>query len=98
MNVRTITSLILAMPWLATAAGVLAAEKSGERMPYTGSDKAVFTTALNLEVTGVGRDTVYVAKDTVSSRPGVARQSIVVNHGWFTQSARPAQSGNVEDM
>ena len=98
MNVRTSTSLILAMPLLAPAAGVLAAEKSGERMPYTGPDKAVFTTAPNPEVTGFGRDTVYVAKDTVSSRPGVARQSIVVNHGWFTQSARPAQSGNVEDM
>jgi hypothetical protein len=44
MNVRTITSLILAAALMASAAGVCAAEQSG-RYPYTGPDTPVMTTA-----------------------------------------------------
>jgi hypothetical protein len=47
MNVRTITRFILAVALMASAAGVCAAEQSGQggRYPYTGPDTPVMTTA-----------------------------------------------------
>ena len=46
MNLRTITSLILAVTLMAPAAGVFGAEQSG-RWPYTGPNTPVLTTAAN---------------------------------------------------
>lgn len=45
MNVRTITTSILAAVLLAYAAGVYAVEQSGQGRPYTGPDTPVITTA-----------------------------------------------------
>ena len=45
MNVRTITTFILAVALMASAAGVCAAEQSGQGRPYTGSDTPVMTSA-----------------------------------------------------
>ena len=45
MNVRTITTFILAVALMASAAGVCAAEQSGEGRPYTGPDTPVMTSA-----------------------------------------------------
>ena len=45
MNVRTITSFILAVALMTSAAGVCAAEQSGQGNPYTGPDTPVMTTA-----------------------------------------------------
>jgi hypothetical protein len=47
MNVRIITRFILAVALMASAAGVCAAEQSGQdgRYPYTGPDTPVMTTA-----------------------------------------------------
>jgi hypothetical protein len=46
MNIRTITSLVLAVTLVAPAAAVFGAEQSG-RWPYTGPDTPVLTTAAN---------------------------------------------------
>ena len=45
MNVRTITTLILAVALMASAAGVCAAEQFGRGGPYTGPDTPVMTSA-----------------------------------------------------
>jgi hypothetical protein len=45
MNVRTITTFILAVALMASAGGVCAAEQSGQGHPYTGPDTPVMTTA-----------------------------------------------------
>jgi hypothetical protein len=45
MNVRTITTLILAVAFIASAAGVYAAEQSSRGSPYTGPDTPVMTSA-----------------------------------------------------
>jgi hypothetical protein len=45
MNVRTITTLILAVALMVSAAGVCAAEQSGQGRPYTGPDTPVMTSA-----------------------------------------------------
>ena len=45
MNVRTIATLILAIALMASAAGVSAAEQSGQGRPYTGPDTPVMTSA-----------------------------------------------------
>jgi hypothetical protein len=45
MNVRTITSFILAVALMASAGGVYPAEQSGQGIPYTGPDTPVTTTA-----------------------------------------------------
>jgi hypothetical protein len=45
MNVRTITTLILAVALMASAAGVCAAEQSGQGSPYTGPDTPIMTSA-----------------------------------------------------
>ena len=45
MNVRKIISFILAVALMASAAGVSAAEQSGQGRPYTGPDTPVMTTA-----------------------------------------------------
>jgi len=47
MNVRTITSFILAVALMASAASVCAAEESGQggSYPYTGPNAPVMTTA-----------------------------------------------------
>ena len=44
MNVRTITSLILAVVLMVSAGGVYAAEQAGQGSPYTGPDTPVMTT------------------------------------------------------
>ena len=66
MNVRTITSLILAVALMASAAGVCAAEQSGQggRYPYTGPNTPVMTSCLNTEV--IARATAKEA--TMTSR------------------------------
>jgi hypothetical protein len=45
MNVRTITTVILAVALMASAAGVCAAEQSGQGYPYTGPNTPVMTSA-----------------------------------------------------
>ena len=45
MNVRTITTLILAVALMASAADVCAAEQAGQGSPYTGPDTPVMTSA-----------------------------------------------------
>ena len=45
MNVRTITTFILAVALMASAAGVCAAEQPGQGRPYTGPDTPVMTSA-----------------------------------------------------
>jgi hypothetical protein len=45
MNVRTIAGFILAVALMASAGGVYAAEQAGQRIPYTGPDTPVMTTA-----------------------------------------------------
>jgi hypothetical protein len=45
MNVRTITTFILAVALMASAGGVYAAEQAGQGRPYTGPDTPVITTA-----------------------------------------------------
>jgi hypothetical protein len=47
MNVRTITSFILAVALMASAADVFAAGQSGQggRYPYTGPDTPIMTSA-----------------------------------------------------
>jgi hypothetical protein len=45
MNVRTITSFILAVALMASAGDVYAAEQAGQGRPYTGPDTPVMTTA-----------------------------------------------------
>jgi hypothetical protein len=49
MNVRTITSFILAVVLMASAGGVYAAEQAGQGSPYTGPDTPVMTTAWTLK-------------------------------------------------
>ena len=66
MNVRTLTSYLLAVALIAPAAGVFAAEQSGPGRPYTGPDQPVMTTASNTEITYRG-DSVYVANDRMLS-------------------------------
>ena len=44
MSVRTVTSLVLAVALMASAAGLSAGEQSGH-YPYTGPDTPVMTTA-----------------------------------------------------
>jgi hypothetical protein len=45
VNVRAITSFILAVALMASAGGVYPAEQSGQGSPYTGPDTPVTTTA-----------------------------------------------------
>ena len=45
MNIRTITRLVLAVALMASAAGICAAEQSGQGRPYTGPDTPVMTSA-----------------------------------------------------
>ena len=45
VNVRAITSLILAVALMTSAGGVYPAEQSGQGSPYTGPDTPVTTTA-----------------------------------------------------
>jgi hypothetical protein len=73
MNVRTITSFILAVALMASAAGVCAAEQSGQGRPYTGPDTPVMTTALSTEVTGFGRHSEGVNYDSHQSAIDSAR-------------------------
>ena len=68
MNIRTITRFILAVALIAPAAGVFAAESSGQGRPYTGPDQAVMTTASNTDITRFGRDSGHIANDTMRSR------------------------------
>ena len=79
MNACTITSYILAVALIAPAAGVFAAEQSGQGSPYTpytGPDEAVMTTASNTEITRFGRDSVYVTtaiiRRQIHEHPAVA--------------------------
>ena len=44
MNVRTISSFVLAVALMASAATVHAAEQSGQGRPYTGPETPVMTT------------------------------------------------------
>jgi hypothetical protein len=44
MNVRTIIRIIVAAALMASAAPILAAERSGQGLPYTGPDTPVMTT------------------------------------------------------
>jgi hypothetical protein len=45
VNVRMITSFILAIALMVSIGGVYAAEQAGESRPYTGPDTPVMTTA-----------------------------------------------------
>ena len=54
MNVRTITSFILAVALMVSIGGVYAAEQAGEGRPNTGPDTPVMTTALTLNSPAAG--------------------------------------------
>ena len=45
MNARAITTLILAVALMVSAAGACATEQSGQGRPYTGPDTPVMTSA-----------------------------------------------------
>lgn len=64
MNIRTITNYTLAVALIAPTASVLAAEQSGQGTPYTGPDRAVMTTASNIEITRFGGDSGQITHDT----------------------------------
>ena len=72
MNLRTITGQLIVVALIAPAAGVFAAEPSGQGAPYTGPDQAVMTTASNDEFTFVNRDSV----DTSNGALPPAREAL----------------------
>jgi hypothetical protein len=68
MNVRTITSFVLAIALMAPVAGTFAAEQRSKAFPYTGPDKPLMTTASIENVARVDRDTVHVPRDSTKPR------------------------------
>jgi len=65
MNLRKITGQLVAIALVAPAAGILAAEQSGQGGPYTGPDQAVMTTASSAEITRIIPGSVAVSNDAM---------------------------------
>ena len=67
MNVRTITSFILAVALIASAGGVYAAEQAGQGSPYTGPDTPGHDYRLKPEVIRLERHSAGVNYDSHQS-------------------------------
>lgn len=87
MNLRTITGQLIAVALIAPAAGVFAAELSGQGGPYTGPDQAVMTTASNDEFTFVNRDSVDASNDAMPARPGCVKHCGAADPVWTVRHA-----------
>jgi hypothetical protein len=69
MNVRTTTRFILVAALLVSATGVFGAQQFGRDSVYAQAGNTPRSTASTVEITRFGRDSIYVTKDTVLSRP-----------------------------
>jgi len=75
MNVRTITSLLLAPALMATTAGVYAAQQLGRDSVSPDARNSATSTASSSQITPFGRDSVYVTKDSILSTPSVVNSA-----------------------
>ena len=68
MNVRTITSVVLAIALMVPVVATFAADNPSKPFPYTGPNEPVMSTASIENVARLNRDSGHVSRDSTKPR------------------------------